>query len=93
MLDTPQVSRHAGVVPIAGAPAAVSAATRALVPLFAATLFLSSFLMFTVEPMVARQMHEVGWAKKDHSADVEKYVDLRFLAKATGLSEKELSGF
>jgi hypothetical protein len=30
--------------------------TRALVPLFAATLFLSSFLMFTVEPMVARQM-------------------------------------
>jgi hypothetical protein len=31
-------------------------ATRALVPLFAVTLFLSSFLMFTVEPMVARQM-------------------------------------
>jgi hypothetical protein len=30
--------------------------TRALVPLFAVTLFLSSFLMFTVEPMMARQM-------------------------------------
>jgi hypothetical protein len=54
VFDTPQI----GAVPMA--PGAVStspaAATRVLVPLFAATLFLSSFLMFTVEPMVARQM-------------------------------------
>src|SRR5215207_3082979 len=58
MLDSPQ----AGAVPMTHAPAAPSestlpaTATRVLVPLFAATLFLSSFLMFTVEPMVARQM-------------------------------------
>src|ERR1044072_9849854 len=30
--------------------------TRATVPLFAATLFVGSFLMFAVEPMAARQM-------------------------------------
>jgi hypothetical protein len=52
VLNTP----HADVVPAASAPASTWAATRALVPLFAATLFLSSFLMFSVEPMVARQM-------------------------------------
>jgi hypothetical protein len=54
MLDSPR----AGAVPMA--PAVVGtwpgAATRVLVPLFAATLFLSAFLMFTVEPMVARQV-------------------------------------
>jgi hypothetical protein len=42
------------------APASVSVAPRAamrvLVPLFATTLFLSSFLMFAVEPMAARRM-------------------------------------
>lgn len=43
--------------------------------------------------LTAKQMHELGWAKKDHSADVEKYVDLSFLAKATGMSEQELKGF
>jgi hypothetical protein len=53
VLEAPQ----AGAIPLAPAFSAPSvAATRALVPLFAATLFLSSFLMFTVEPMVARQM-------------------------------------
>ena len=41
---------------VSSAPAWPGAATRALVPLFATTLFLSSFLMFAVEPMVARQM-------------------------------------
>src|SRR5689334_23238 len=51
MLDTP----HVGSVRAAGTSHSWTA-TRALVPLFAATLFLSSFLMFTVEPMVARQM-------------------------------------
>lgn len=43
--------------------------------------------------LTAKQMHAVGWAKKDHSADVEKYVDLSFLAKATGMTEQELKGF
>jgi hypothetical protein len=52
MLDT----SPANAVPTAAAPASAWTATRALVPLFAATLFLSSFLMFTIEPMVARQM-------------------------------------
>ena len=56
MLDTPQI----GAAPVARASASVAAwphaATRALVPLFTTTLFLSSFLMFAVEPMVARQI-------------------------------------
>jgi len=43
--------------------------------------------------LTAKQMFELGWAKKDHSAEVEKYVDLSFLAKATGMSEQELKGF
>ena len=43
--------------------------------------------------LTAKQMYEVGWAKKDHSDEVEKYVDLSFLAKATGMSEAELKGF
>jgi NitT/TauT family transport system substrate-binding protein len=57
------------------------------------------FLRLTVKvtiddiKLTAKQMFEVGWAKKDHSADVEKYVDLSFLAKATGMSEAELKGF
>ena len=55
MRQTPQAGSRAGAV-AASAPASSWTATRALVPLFAATLFLSSFLMFTVEPMVARQM-------------------------------------
>ncbi|HET9272592.1 MAG TPA: fused MFS/spermidine synthase [Vicinamibacterales bacterium] len=37
-------------------PGPVVIVMRILVPLFAVTLFFSSFLMFTVEPMVARQM-------------------------------------
>src|SRR5688572_7736425 len=53
MLDSPQV----GAVPLAASVSSwPGTATRVLVPLFATTLFLSSFLMFTVEPMVARQM-------------------------------------
>ena len=54
MLDAPQI----GAVPVAPATASTmaGAATRVLVPLFAVTLFLGSFLMFAVEPMVARQM-------------------------------------
>ena len=41
----------------------------------------------------AKQMYEVGWAKKDHSADVEKYIDFSFLEKATGESKAQLMGF
>ena len=51
MLDS-----QVGAVPMASVSSWPGTATRVLVPLFAATLFLSSFLMFTVEPMVARQM-------------------------------------
>jgi NitT/TauT family transport system substrate-binding protein len=57
--------------------------------------FLRLTIKVTVDDikLTAKQMHEVGWAKKDHSADVEKYVDLTFLAKATGMTEQELKGF
>lgn len=41
----------------------------------------------------AREMAEVGWVKRDLSSEVEKYVDLRFLEKATGLSKSQLSVF
>lgn len=41
----------------------------------------------------AKQMHELGWAKKDYSNEVEKYVDFRFLEKATGESRAALSRF
>jgi hypothetical protein len=56
VLDTSHAAPQAGALRAAAAPASAPAVTRLLVPLFAATLFLSSFLMFTVEPMVARQM-------------------------------------
>jgi hypothetical protein len=56
VLDTPQINAVVPAMPVASASAWPRAATRALVPLFATTLFLSSFLMFAVEPMVARQM-------------------------------------
>jgi ABC-type nitrate/sulfonate/bicarbonate transport system substrate-binding protein len=41
----------------------------------------------------AKQMYDLGWAKKDHSADLEKYVDFRFLEKATGESRAQLAKF
>ncbi len=34
--------------------------------------------------LMARQMHEVGWAKKNHAAELPKYGNLTFLQKATG---------
>ena len=43
--------------------------------------------------LTAKQMHEMGWAKKDHSADIEKYVDFSFLEKATGEPKSKLMGF
>lgn len=41
----------------------------------------------------AKQMYEMGWAKKDHSDSIEKYVDFRFLEKATGETKAQLSKF
>lgn len=41
----------------------------------------------------AKQMYDIGWAKKDHSNDIEKYVDFSFLEKATGESRDRLKGF
>lgn len=39
----------------------------------------------------AKQMHKVGWVNRDLSPEVEKYVDLRFLTKATGQSRDQLT--
>jgi ABC-type nitrate/sulfonate/bicarbonate transport system substrate-binding protein len=41
--------------------------------------------------LMARQMHEVGWAKKDHSGDLAKFVNFTLLQKATGESPEALS--
>ena len=40
---------------------------------------------------MARELVELGWVKQDVSGKVESYIDLSFLAKATGLSKAELS--
>ncbi|AMN43167.1 ABC transporter substrate-binding protein [Rhodoplanes sp. Z2-YC6860] len=40
---------------------------------------------------MARELHELGWVKEDFSAKVESFVDLSFVAKASGLSPAELS--
>lgn len=41
--------------------------------------------------LMARQMHGIGWAKKDHSGEVAKYVNLTFLEKASGEKAADLS--
>jgi len=40
---------------------------------------------------MARELHQLGWVKEDYGNKVESYLDLRFLAIATGLSPAELS--
>jgi ABC-type nitrate/sulfonate/bicarbonate transport system substrate-binding protein len=40
---------------------------------------------------MARELHQLGWVKEDYGNKVESYLDLRFLAKATGLSPTDLS--
>lgn len=40
---------------------------------------------------MARELKQLGWVKEDFSAKVDSYVDLSFLAKATGLSPADLS--
>jgi NitT/TauT family transport system substrate-binding protein len=41
--------------------------------------------------LMSRQMHEIGWAKTDHSGDLGKFVNLHFLEKATSESAQQLS--
>jgi ABC-type nitrate/sulfonate/bicarbonate transport system substrate-binding protein len=40
---------------------------------------------------MARELRELGWVKEDYSDRVDKYVNLAFLARATGLSPAQLS--
>jgi NitT/TauT family transport system substrate-binding protein len=40
---------------------------------------------------MAKELRELGWVKEDYSNRVDKYVDLTFLAKATGQSQVQLS--
>jgi NitT/TauT family transport system substrate-binding protein len=40
---------------------------------------------------MARELHELGWAKQDFSGKVDSYIDLSFLSKASAKSTAELS--
>jgi hypothetical protein len=40
---------------------------------------------------MARELHELGWVKEDFSSKVDSFVDLSFVAKASGQSPAELS--
>jgi hypothetical protein len=40
---------------------------------------------------MAKELHQLGWVKEDFSPKVEGFVDMSFVAKASGLSEAELS--
>jgi NitT/TauT family transport system substrate-binding protein len=40
---------------------------------------------------MARELHQLGWVKEDYGNKVESCLDLRFLAKATGLAPADLS--
>ncbi len=40
---------------------------------------------------MARELHELGWVKEDFGSKVDRFVDLSFVAKASGLSPAELS--
>jgi NitT/TauT family transport system substrate-binding protein len=40
---------------------------------------------------MAKELQELGWIKEDYSDRVDKYVDLTYLAKATGQSPAQLS--
>ncbi len=41
--------------------------------------------------LMAKQMHGVGWAKKDQSGEVAKFLDLSFLEKASGEKAADLN--
>jgi NitT/TauT family transport system substrate-binding protein len=40
---------------------------------------------------MARELHQLGWVKEDFGPKVDAFVDLSFVAKASGLSPAELS--
>ena len=40
---------------------------------------------------MARELYQLGWVKEDFGKKVDSYVDLSFVAKATGLSTSDLS--
>jgi NitT/TauT family transport system substrate-binding protein len=40
---------------------------------------------------MAKELHQLGWVKEDFSPKVEGFVDMSFVAKASGLSAAELS--
>lgn len=40
---------------------------------------------------MAREMHSLGWARQDFSAQIDNMIDLRFIAKSTGLSVEALT--
>lgn len=42
---------------------------------------------------MARELHQLGWVKEDFGKKVDSYVDLSFVAKATGLSTADLSAW
>jgi NitT/TauT family transport system substrate-binding protein len=42
---------------------------------------------------MARELHQLGWVKEDFSSKVDNFVDLSFLARASGLSAADLSSW
>ena len=40
---------------------------------------------------MARELHQLGWVKEDFGSKVESFVDLSFVAKASGMTPAELS--
>jgi NitT/TauT family transport system substrate-binding protein len=41
--------------------------------------------------IMARELHQLGWVKEDFGPKVDSFIDLSFVAKASGLSPAELS--
>jgi ABC-type nitrate/sulfonate/bicarbonate transport system substrate-binding protein len=39
---------------------------------------------------MANMMHEVGWTKQNRSGELERFIEWRYLTKATGMSEPQL---
>jgi hypothetical protein len=40
---------------------------------------------------MARELYQLGWVKEDFGPKVDSFVDLSFVAKASGLTPTELS--
>src|SRR5262245_25604397 len=43
--------------------------------------------------IMARELHQLGWVKEDFGPKVDSFIDLSFVAKASGLSPAELSAW